>query len=152
MYLYVNIFILYLKGIGYQKMKILSSFTHLHVVTNMYTFLSYVEHKRRYFEEPNSCWSPRWNASVFYVRPPTHVSVNVPWRLTWKRRNCWIKASFLFSIGTKILLGFIKLRLINWCQIDYFKDILTTFLGLKCGSFVAVYGGSKSSQISYKIS
>ncbi len=39
-------------------MKILSSFTRPHVVTNLYEFLSYVEHKRRYFEEPNSCWSP----------------------------------------------------------------------------------------------
>ncbi len=35
------------------KMKLLSSFTHPHVVSNLYEFLSYVEHKRRYFEE---CW------------------------------------------------------------------------------------------------
>ncbi len=42
-------------------MTILSSFTHPHVVPNLYKFLSYVDHKRRYFEEfggENSCWSP----------------------------------------------------------------------------------------------
>ncbi len=32
-------------------MKILSLFTHPHVVPNLYEYLSYVEHKRRYFEE-----------------------------------------------------------------------------------------------------
>jgi len=37
------------------KIIILSSFTHLHVVSNMYDFLSSAEHKRRYFEE---CWQP----------------------------------------------------------------------------------------------
>uniref|UniRef100_A0A8C1ZZC4 P-type phospholipid transporter n=1 Tax=Cyprinus carpio TaxID=7962 RepID=A0A8C1ZZC4_CYPCA len=36
----------------------MSSFTQPHVVLNLYKFLSYVEHKRRYFEEPNRCWSP----------------------------------------------------------------------------------------------
>ncbi len=32
-------------------MKMLSSFTYPHVVPNLYKFLSYVEHKRKYFEE-----------------------------------------------------------------------------------------------------
>ncbi len=39
------------KGIAHPKMKMLSSFTHPHVIPNLYKFLSYVEHKRRYFEE-----------------------------------------------------------------------------------------------------
>ncbi len=39
-------------------MKTWSSFTHPHVIPNLFKFLSYVEHKRRYFEVPNSCWSP----------------------------------------------------------------------------------------------
>ncbi len=39
------------KGIVQPKMKIVSSFTHPHVVPNLYEFLFYVEHKRRYFEE-----------------------------------------------------------------------------------------------------
>ncbi len=33
-----------------------------------------------------------------------------------------------------------KANMNNWCDIDYFIDVLTAFLGLKCGSFVAVYG------------
>ncbi len=33
---------------------------------------------------------------------------------------------------------------------EYFNDVLTTFLGLKCGSSIAVYGGSESSRISNK--
>ncbi len=37
-------------GIVHPKMKILSSFTHPHVVPNLNKFLSYIEHKRRYFE------------------------------------------------------------------------------------------------------
>jgi len=42
-------------------MKILSSFTQPQVVSNLYEFISYAEHKGRYFEErlePNSCLSP----------------------------------------------------------------------------------------------
>ncbi len=38
-------------------MKILLSITHPHVIPNLYKFISYVEHKRRYFEEPNCCLS-----------------------------------------------------------------------------------------------
>ncbi len=33
---------------------------------------------------------------------------------------------------------------------DYFNDILTTFLGLERGNCVAVYAGSESSRISSK--
>ncbi len=34
---------------------------------------------------------------------------------------------------------------------DYFKKVLTTFLGLELGSYVAVYAGLESSRISSKI-
>ncbi len=34
---------------------------------------------------------------------------------------------------------------------DYFIDVLTTFLGLEHGSCVAVYGGTESSRSSSKI-
>ncbi len=56
--------------------------------------------------------------------------INLQLRLTWKRRNCWIKLSFLL----------------------YFNDVLTTFLGLERISCVAVYAGSESSWFSSKIS
>jgi hypothetical protein len=39
-----------IKGMVHFKMKLLS-FTHPKVVTNLYEFLSSVEHKGRYFEE-----------------------------------------------------------------------------------------------------
>ncbi len=39
-------------------MKMVSSFTHPHAAPNLYKFLSDVQHRRRYFEEPNNCWSP----------------------------------------------------------------------------------------------
>ncbi len=40
-----------IKGTVQPKIKIVSSFSHPHVVPNLYKFLSYVEHKRRYSEE-----------------------------------------------------------------------------------------------------
>ncbi len=40
-----------IKGIVHPKIKMLSSFTPPHVIPNLFTFFSYVEHKRRYFEE-----------------------------------------------------------------------------------------------------
>ncbi len=40
----------------------------------------------------------------------------------------------------------------HWCHVDYFKDVLTTFLGLERGSSLAVYAGSEGSRISSKIS
>jgi len=39
------------KGLVYPKMKILSVFTHPHVVPNLYVFICSVEHKGRYLEE-----------------------------------------------------------------------------------------------------
>ncbi len=65
----------------------------------------------------------------------------------WGRRNCWIKSLYLFSLRTKYSRSFIKLRLNHWCHMDYFNNVLATFLGLECGSILAVYAGSDSSWI-----
>ncbi len=51
-------------------------------------------------------------------------------RLTLKRIICWIKALFLFSLSSKYSRSFIKLQLNHWYHMDYFNDVLTTFLGL----------------------
>ncbi len=32
----------------------------------------------------------------------------------------------------------------HWCHVDYFNDVLTTFLGLECVSCIAVYAGQKA--------
>ncbi len=73
--------------------------------------------------------------------------VNVHQILTQKRRNRWIKL-FLFTLRTKYSLSFIKLRSNLWYHMDYFNDVLTTFLGLEYFSCVAVYGGLESFWIS----
>ncbi len=58
---------------------------------------------------------------------------------------------FVFFAHKKYSHSFVKLRL-NHCHIDYFNDVLATFLCLDHGSTLAVYGGSESSRISAKIS
>ncbi len=45
----------------------------------------------------------------------------------------------------------IKIKPLSLCHMDYFNDVLTTFLGLEHGSYIAVYAGSESSHISYFI-
>ncbi len=57
---------------------------------------------------------------------------------------------FVFFAHKKYSHSFITLRLNHWCHMDYFNDILTTFLGLERGNCVAVYAGSESSRISSK--
>ncbi len=59
---------------------------------------------------------------------------------------------YLFIMHKKYSRSFITLRLNHWCHINYFNSILTTFLGLEHGSYVAVYGGSESSGVSSRIS
>ncbi len=56
---------------------------------------------------------------------------------------------FAFFAHKKYSRSFIKLWLNHWSHMDYFNDVLTTFLGLEHCSCVA---GSESSQISSKIS
>jgi len=43
--------ILFVKGLVHPKMKILSVFTHPHVVPNLYVFICSAEHKGRFLEE-----------------------------------------------------------------------------------------------------
>ncbi len=59
---------------------------------------------------------------------------------------------FVFFAHKEYSRSFIKLRLNYWCHMDYFNDVLTTFLCLELVSCVAVYAGSESSRISSKIS
>ncbi len=49
-------------------------------------------------------------------------------------------AILVFFAYNKYSRSFIKLQLNLWCHMDYFNDVLTTFLGLKCGSCVAMQG------------
>ncbi len=51
----------------------------------------------------------------------------------WHRREELLNKViiFVFFVHKKFSLGFIKLRLNRWCHIDYFNNVLTTFLALK---------------------
>ncbi len=75
--------------------------------------------------------------------------LNTHRRLTLKRRNCWIKF-FSFLSSQKYSCIFITLWLNCRCHMDYFNDVLISFLDLERGSPIAVYAGSESSWISSK--
>ncbi len=47
-----------------------------------------------------------------------------------EEKNCWMK-SFFFFVNKRYSRSFLKWRLNHWCHMDYFNDVLTTFLGLK---------------------
>ncbi len=70
------------------------------------------------------------------------------------RRRIWIKFFFFFFFFAhkKYSRSFVKLRLNPWCHMDYFTDLLATFLDLIHVRTLAVYGGSESCQNSSKIS
>ncbi len=48
---------------------------------------------------------------------------------------------FIFFAHKKYFHSFITLQLSYWCHMDYFNDVLTTFLGLDRGGSLAVYAG-----------
>ncbi len=57
---------------------------------------------------------------------------------------------FVFFAHRKYSRSFITLRLNHWCHMDYFNDVLATFLGLESVSCIVVYGRPESSRISSK--
>ncbi len=89
------------------------------------------------------------SASRFYVRilaPVLAASQACIVVLSWTSDKDWHEGEeilkvviFVFFAHTKYSCSFLKWRLNHWCHMDYFNDILTTFLGLECGSCFAVY-------------
>ncbi len=76
----------------------------------------------------------------------------------WYSRKCTLKTDteekkslnkviFVFFAHKKYSRSFIKLRLNPWCHMDYFNNVLITFLGLERASCVAVYVGSERIRI-----
>ncbi len=65
---------------------------------------------------------------------------------TEEEKKCWNQVIILvFFVHNKYSRSFIKLQLNHWCDKDHFNDVLTTFLGPKRVSCVAVYTqGQKS--------
>ncbi len=67
----------------------------------------------------------------------------------WHGREEIVEYNFYFIsfAQKKYSCSFIKLRLNHWCHMDFFNNVLTTFLHLEHGRPVAVYEGSESSRI-----
>ncbi len=56
-------------------------------------------------------------------------------------KNCWINYVIIVFFAHKMYYCcFEKLQLNPWCHMDYFSDVLSTFLCLDRGSILAVYG------------
>ncbi len=103
-------------------MKILSLITHPHVVPN---------------------------PLFMFSRQRTHAEREQRW-LHWLRSG--VLYTQVFFAHKKYSRIFVKFRLNPWCHMDYFTDLLATFLCVDRGNILAVYGGSESSQNSSKIS
>ncbi len=63
----------------------------------------------------------------------------------WRRgdveeTNCWKVVIFVFFAHKKYSRSFVKLRLNHWSQMDYFIDVLATFLCVDRGNILTVYG------------
>ncbi len=99
---------------------------------------------------PPDSTSERW---LLHQQHHTHPCYSHECVLNMTQKiSCWIKSLFSFLCAQKYSRSFIKLRLNHWRHMNYFINVLTTFLGLEHVSCVAVYAGSESSRISSKIS
>ncbi len=70
----------------------------------------------------------------------------------WEGEELLNKVIRFFFANRKYSRSFIKLRLNPWCHMDYFNNLLDTFLDLDRVRTLAVYGRSESSRIISKIS
>ncbi len=81
-------------------------------------------------------WSCRHRtAYVVYVWDTLQNGAKV-----WSRGDELLNKVIVFFVHKKYSRSFIKLRLNHWCHMDYFIDLLATFLSLDRGSILAVYG------------
>ncbi len=69
---------------------------------------------------------------------------NVCRRLMKEKKLLNKAVHFVVFAHKKYSRSFITLQLNHWCHMDYFNDVLTSFLGLECGSSIAVYAGQKA--------
>jgi len=84
-------------GIVHPKMKIVSSFTLPQVVPNLYTFLSSVEHKGRYFEECGKLNSSR----TLFLYYESQRCLKAAWLQTSKHLPlCSVELRNVYRFGT----------------------------------------------------
>ncbi len=100
-----------------------------------------VEHACAAADVEHTCAAPRLRAEEC-TRMLCGALVNGS-RLTQER----VKFCFFLCSQKKYSSILIKLRLNHWCHIDYFIDVVFTFLCLDRGSSLTVYGGSESSLV-----
>ncbi len=79
-----------------------------------------------------------WKCSCTFL---CDININNIRIIQGKKLNRLIKSLFLISLHTKYSRSFITLQLNHWCHMDYFNNVLTTFLGLEYFSSTAVYRG-----------
>ncbi len=74
-----------------------------------------------------------WKQSLFFQFYPIET-------MNLEAKKLLNKAAILvFFAHNNYSCIFIKLRLNHWCHMDYFNDVHITFLGLECGTSLAVY-------------
>ncbi len=57
---------------------------------------------------------------------------------------------FVFFAYKKYSRSFVKLRLNPWCHMDYFTDLLATFLDVDGDNYIAVYGRDRALRMHQK--
>jgi len=102
-----------IKGIACPKMKILSLCTHHHVVLNLQEFLSFVEHKIRYFEKCLSFSIQKKKKNLYYGHSSKHLFVSQKkiksTRFRTTRVHEWINDDRIFIFGWTPSLNLISL-------------------------------------------
>ncbi len=83
--------------------------------------------------------------NTFHVQRNKNNDFIEQFLLFWVRNKLLNKTViFVFFMHKKYSRCFITLRLNHWCHMDYFNDVLTTFLGLELVDCIAVYAESDS--------
>ncbi len=108
-----------LKGIVHPKMKILSSFTHPQVVSNLYECLCSAEHKGRYSEE---CGKQSSSGA-----PLTSIVFFSYYRSQWCPKTAWLQtffkiSSFVFCRTKTFIQVWNYLRVSKWQNFHFWVN------------------------------
>ncbi len=142
-----------IKGLLLPKKKIVINYSpscHSKPIRSPFTF----ENKLRYFWSIlRALWPSKDSRDITTINIQKlskeigkiiHVTSGVQSKmaLRWRGGNELLNkvVIFVFFAYKKYSRSFIKLRLNPWCHMDYFTDLLATFLDVDRGNIIAVYG------------